>query len=126
MLVVLMWDNATKKMTLANTGRTTVALWGLKFYDEPISINADARTVAASANYTMNGEKIYDELAARIPKGSAQLVPLDLFLKNERGEEFVQHVFLGTSWPKDTLSLGTQMGSVEPTHWKTTEKITSK
>jgi hypothetical protein len=54
MLVVLMWDNATKKMTLANTGRTTVALWGLKFYDEPISINADARTVAASANYTMN------------------------------------------------------------------------
>jgi hypothetical protein len=121
--VTPVWDASTKKITIANTGRTNIALWGSKFYDQPVRIE-DSRMIAPSGTYIIAADSLYSILVQRVPKGSNQFIPLDLYIRNDRREEFTEHCLIGTSWTNDTLNLGLQIVSVEPEHWS--KSITNK
>jgi hypothetical protein len=114
--VTPLWDGTTKKITVVNNGRTNIALWGSKFAGEPAHIE-DSRMLAPLGTYVIDSESLYNNVLKIVPKGSNKFVPLDLYFKNERGEEFVQHCVFGTSWKTDTLFLAIQVVSLEPTHW---------
>jgi hypothetical protein len=114
--VTPLWDESTKKVTVVNNGRTNITLWGSKFDDEPVAIE-DSRMIAPLGTYIIHAEILYNKVLSKVPKGSNQLIPLDLYFKNERGEEFAQHCYIGTSWKGGTLALGLQVVSLEPTRW---------
>jgi hypothetical protein len=114
--VTPIWDASTKKITIVNTGRTNIAVWGTKFSDYP-ALMWDSRVISPMGTYIVTAGYIYDGLLERVPKGAGQFVPYDLYIKNDKGEEFVEHCEIGTSWTNDDLILGMQVVSVEPEHW---------
>jgi hypothetical protein len=120
--IIPIWDGATKKIAFANTGRTNVSVWGGNFNNSPMEINEEARTIAPSGSYTIDAQGLYDKILEIVPKGSNQLLSLDIYVRNDRGEEFVEHCYVGTLWKDDTLNLTTQVVSVEPEKWSKGQK----
>ena len=76
-----------------------------------------ARTVQANGGtYDVDAAAMYDQALAQLPKGQTGLLPFDIHIKNELGEEFVERCFFRTSWDGDTLKLAAQIASIAPEH----------
>jgi hypothetical protein len=114
--VTPLWDGSIKKLTVVNNGRTNIALWGSKFDDESVNIE-DSRMIAPLGTYTIFAESLYNKILSKTPKGSNQFFPFNLYIKNERGEQFIQYCVIGTLWKNGTLNLAIQVVSLEPTRW---------
>jgi len=114
--VTPVWDASAKKISLVNNGRTNLAVWGYKLDNEP-AIIWNSRVISPQGTYILIASQIYDDLKVKVPKGTAGYVRFELYIKNDKGEEFVQHCAIGLSWKEDDLILGMQVVSVEPEHW---------
>jgi hypothetical protein len=121
--VTPIWDASTKKITIMNNGRTNIAVWGTKLSDGP-AIIWNSRVISPLGTYIITADYIYNELQQKTPKGTGQFVPFELYIKNDKGEEFVEHCEIGASWKDDDLILGMQIVSVEPEHWSENIKKT--
>ena len=122
--LVVTIDNATKRMTFANTGRTNIVLFGLKLGAGEATFEKEGRTVSPTAGYGIDATESYASIAKVFPKGTGGLIPFEVYVKNEKGEEFTTRCRVGVSWVKDEMSLTTQVVSVTPDHWS--RRITSK
>jgi hypothetical protein len=112
------YDQEKKRLILTNLGRTNVALWGTKFFDDAASIESQGRSLQANGGgYDINAARMYDYAIARMPKGQTGLAPFEIYLKNERSEEFVEHCYFGISWNGDVLKLAPQIASIVPERW---------
>jgi hypothetical protein len=104
--ISLFYNQEKKRMNFINMGHTNVTLWGLKFFDEPKVIESPGRTIQPNGGgYEIDLAPIYSRALARIPKGQTGLAPFEIYLKNERGEEFVEYCFFGVSWDGENLKL---------------------
>lgn len=122
----MIFEQDKKKQLIMNNGRTNVVVWGGKTGEETPFIPAEGRTITAGAGFELDGSLAYELMIARFPKPSQGLLPYELYIKNERGEEFVQHGYFGLSWQADVGILSVQTISVAPEHWSRTIKKTSK
>jgi len=114
--VTPIWDASTKKISIVNNGRTNVAVWGYKLANEP-AIIWNSRVISPQGTYILVASQIYDDMKVKVPKGTGGYVLFELYIKNDKGEEFVQHCVIGLTWKEDDLILGMQVVSVEPEHW---------
>ena len=110
----------SKKLELTNMGRTNISLWALGsqfLHEEPSIVTNGGRTVVTGTQFSIEASGTYTLIRARYPVGFATLVPFEIYLKNERREEFVAHCDFVVTWDKDTMKLGTQTVSITPEHW---------
>jgi len=98
-------------------GRTNLVLWGLKLGGARASIDSEGRTVQPNGGYDIDFADGYAIALAAFPEGKTGLLPFDVYVKNERGEEFTEHCFMGVAWDAGTLKLSPQVGAVVPEHW---------
>jgi hypothetical protein len=122
--LLVIYDADKKVMTFQNNGRTNMSLWGIGsvFLNwNPTIIAKDGRVLVPFGGYTMPLSELYTVIAARYPVvGSTTFVSFEVYVKNERNEEFVVHNKIGVSWDKDKLVLTTQLVSISPEHWSRT------
>jgi len=115
--VTPVWDASAKKITIMNSGRTNVSVWGTRLDDDP-PLMWDSRVISPMSTYIVAAEYIFDELRQKVPKGTGRFVSYDLYITNDKGEEFVEHCEIGVSWKDDDLNLAMQIVSVTPEHWR--------
>jgi hypothetical protein len=96
--VAVIFNQDKKRMTFVNQGRTNVVLMGTKFFDDPPVFEPLGRNVQPNGAYEIDAAPQYAKVEANVPKGKEGLVPFDIYIKNEQGEEFVEHCFFGISW----------------------------
>jgi hypothetical protein len=110
-------DPTTKEIWLINNGRTNVVIWGTKFGEGAAYITKDGRTVAPAASIRFSGMDIYNALIARSPKPQVGFAPFELYIKNEKQEQFIESGDIGIHWEGDNAKVFAQTNSVIPSHW---------
>jgi hypothetical protein len=121
--LIVMYNSDTKVMAFQNNGRTNVVLWGISslFLNKaPVIVAKEGRVLVPNGVYSISLPELYTEISGRYPVGSTTLVPFEVYVKNERQEEFVVHCKTGVTWDKDKLVLTTQLVSISPEHWSRT------
>jgi hypothetical protein len=116
--IIPVYDEGQKRLNIVNSGRTGIVLWGLKLADQKPDIDTEGRTVSPNSTYSIDAKKIVEAVITLKPKGTDGLVPFEIYLKNERGEEFTQNCRFAVMWDdKDTPKIGVQVVSITPEHW---------
>jgi hypothetical protein len=107
----------TKEFNLLNNGRANIELWGSKLAaGKPILFNR-AEVLPLNAGYKFGAGSLYNELSQLVKRGSQMNLPYDIYLKNERGKEYIAHFQLAVFWQQDTLTIFTQLNGIEPAKW---------
>lgn len=116
--VNVIFEPETKLLFITNNGRTNVSIWGDKFGGNAAAIVADGRAIPPGGALKVDAAYVHDFLRERFPKPNSGLVPYELYIKNDRGEKFVQGSQIGIRWQGDLAVLNVQTSSVAPGHWK--------
>jgi hypothetical protein len=112
------YDNEKKELTFGNSGRTTLALWGTKVGDQNPNYEGESRIITPGQGYVFRDKgELQATLQSKFPKGSGGLVPLEIYVKNERNEEFIAQSYFALTWNGDKLVVNMQMKSITPDHW---------
>jgi len=83
------FDITSDQIIITNEGRTRVSLWGSKVGRNGIVMQKGPRTLTPGVPYLITGHEVTTGLTGVVPKGGFAPVPFVMFIKNERGEEFV-------------------------------------
>lgn len=115
----VLYEAGTKRINVVNQGRTNVQLWSVQFAGAPPIIDTEGRNIEANgAGWEFDVTQQYDALRAQTIVGRQRTrVPLELYVKNARGEEFTVHCYLNTLWDKDTMTLTTETTGITPENW---------
>jgi len=123
---VVTYEQGTKRLSVANNGRTNIVLYA--FGSESIGIPAvpekEGRTIAPGSFCSFAMPWVEPLIFEKIPKGVNSLMPFELYLKNEKAEEFVLHCKFGMTWDNDAFKVVAQLVSISPEHWS--RKLASK
>jgi hypothetical protein len=115
--VNVLFDTEKKLVGFVNNGRTNVSIWGIRMEQEPMILLAEGRSIPPGGAFQIPGGPAYDFVRRRFPKPSEGLVPFEVFIKNGRGEEFIQHGYLGVRWPNESGEFVIQTTSIVPQSW---------
>lgn len=110
------YDVITQNIEVTNEGRATVGLWGQRIANDPAFFQKESYMLTPRVPYSIRAERVWAGFSGPGPQ-SRPPVPLVLFLKNERGEEFVAHynfVLIPGFIPPQ---IQTVMVSMSPKHW---------
>jgi hypothetical protein len=83
------FDITSDHIIITNEGRTRVALWGSKVGKSGTVMEKGPRTLTPGVPYLITGHEVSTGLTGVVPKGGFAPVPFVMYVKNERGEEFV-------------------------------------
>jgi hypothetical protein len=83
------FDITSDQIIITNEGRTRVSLWGCKVGKSGIVMQKAPRTLTPGVPYLITGHEVTTGLTGIVPKGGFAPIPFVMFIKNERGEEFV-------------------------------------
>ena len=119
----IVFDPDKKELTFINNGRTNIALWGTKAGEDAAQIEKEGRTIPPNGGFTMGAATTCNFMTARFPKPSEGSVPYEVYIKNERREEFVLRGNFGMSWQGDAGKLTVQTTAIMPEHWTRTNDI---
>jgi len=119
----VLFDQDRKKLMLTNNGRTNIVFWGGKIGDTNAFVPEEGRTITAGAGFEFDISPTYESMIARFPKPAQGMIPYELYIKNERGEEFVQHGYFSLVWKNDVGILNVQTISVAPEHWSAAKGV---
>ena len=116
----VLWVPATRRINVANNGRTNVTLWGFKLGTEPEVIETQPRVIIPNGGFELDFSTFYDQMNRALPQGvssSPISISLALYLKNEKQDEFVLNETLVATRNGDTLAITTQTLSISPERW---------
>jgi hypothetical protein len=116
-MLVATYDNPSKKMIFSNGGRTNIALWGWKIEGTLPSVGGGPRTIIPGGSYGGAMPELTEILTKLTRKGVDRLVPFEIYVKNERGEEFTVYANFGITWQNEQMQVGTQTVTIVPDHW---------
>jgi hypothetical protein len=105
------------QLEITNEGRTPVTLWGVKIADQPATMQSRPSILAPGAPHFVPAERIIVMASEEMTRTRAASIPLTLFLKNERTEDFLaRYVLVSPSSPRP-FRLDTQTVSVSRAAW---------
>jgi hypothetical protein len=112
------YDITTDRANVTNEGRTSVTLWGSKIGSAATVMEKGPRTLTPGMPYSIVTREVYAGFAGPTPVGVVKPpVPFVMFLKNERGEEFVaRYQFVGLT-AQGPLQIQPEMLSITPMVW---------
>jgi hypothetical protein len=108
------YEPSTKRLALINEGRTNIFIWEIKTGTGPRVPEKEARVVNPGGSFLISLQKLYELAKKDLAKGSAAQTPLDIFVKNAKGEEFTVQGYLVAVWANDDVDIRTQTTSVTP------------
>ena len=115
--VVGSFSSPTKQMQVFNTGRTAVELWGSKFRNDSPVFFPVAQVMPPGEGYTFRSNDFFGGLEQLEPKGSTVMIPLELYIKTQRGKKFVAHLNLAVFWQDNVITVFTQLNGIAATEW---------
>jgi len=115
-------DREKKRISIANTGRTNVAFWGFKVGDQAPEMRKEGSEIPPGAGINLEEFAIYDLMATQFPSPKLGTIQFEVFLKNERGEEFIQQANIWVSWPNNVEQVAAETTLTEPEHWSRNQK----
>jgi len=83
------FDITSDQIIITNEGQTRVTLWGSKVGKSALVMEQTPRTLTPGVPYLITSHDVTTGLSGVVPKGGFAPVPFVMFIKNERGEEFV-------------------------------------
>lgn len=112
------YDITTDRIIITNEGRTSVALWGSKVGNGGTVMEKTPRTLTPGVPYSIPGPEVALGLTGIGQVGVQKPpVPFVMFVKNERGEEFVaRYEFVGLTM-LGPLQIQPIMVSITPFDW---------
>jgi len=122
-MLVPTYDYNSKKMVFTNNGRTNLTMWGWRTAELSPSIEPTPRIIAPGTSYGGEPPRLSEVLRDSTQKGTDRLLPFEVYLKNERGEEFTLHGNFVISWKGDDMEVGAQTLSIVPDHWSQRVKM---
>jgi hypothetical protein len=94
-----------------------VSLWGSKLGKSGIVMEKAARTPTPGVPYLITGHEVTTGPSGIIPKGGFLPVPFVMFIKNERGEEFVARYEFAQMTMMGPMQIQPIMVSITPFEW---------
>jgi hypothetical protein len=104
-------------LEITDEGRTPVTLWGMKISDQPTTMQATPTILAPGAPDAVPAAQIVALATDQMNKKHAALIPLTLFLKNEKGDEFVARYRLMNRPTYGPFVMYAKLVSVTRTTW---------
>jgi len=115
--VAVTFDQNLRRIILANNGRTNLYVWGDQLNRGKQVMEAKPKMVTPGGSYYIIADSFYEELGRKLPKGSKDTIPFDVFIKNEVGDSFVIESQFFAVWYNDLLTIHTQTSSVRRVNW---------
>jgi hypothetical protein len=100
-------------LNFLNTGRSNIRLTSLKIGDSP-EMDLGSRLITPNSGHQFDEKALYDDLVAKVPKGSYQVIPLVAHFTNEIDKSFVLTGTLVAVWQNDVLEILVQTGALTP------------
>jgi len=111
------FDVTSDQIIITNEGRTRVSLWGSKVGKSAVVMEKGPRTLTLGVPYLITGHEVTTGLTGVIPKGGFPPVPFVMFIKNERGEEFVARYEFAQMMMMGPMQIQPIMISITPFNW---------
>jgi hypothetical protein len=105
------------ELDITNEGRTPVTLWGMKLLDQSPLMQTRPSILAPGAPHSLSAEKIVTLAIQQMNTHRAASIPLVLFLRNEKSEEFVARYIFVNRTGYGPFSLQTHALSVTRATW---------
>jgi hypothetical protein len=115
--VAVTFDHNLKRIVLVNNGRTNLYIWGDQLNRGKRVMEAKPKMITPGGSYYIIADSFYEELGGKLPKGSKDTIPFDVFIKNEVGDSFVIESQFFAVWYNDLLTIHTQTSSVRRVNW---------
>jgi len=115
-------DLGTSRLEITNEGHTPVTLWGAKIADQATLMQPRPSVLAPGAPHSIPAERVIAVAQQQMMNKEIAAVPVILFLKNEKGEQFVARYVLGGGSLNTIFSIHTQVISVTPSVWSKKSK----
>lgn len=116
--VNVIYEPSSKELLISNNGRTNVTIWGDKFGDQTPLIVNNGRAIPPSGAIKTDATFVYDYMTKKFPKPTAGFIPYEIYIKNDKGEKFLQVSEIGIQWSGDVGTLMVQTTAVAPGQWK--------
>ncbi len=110
-------DVVDNRFEITNEGHTRVTLWGVKIAGQTTNMQTRPMILAPGAPQSLPAESIITLAQQQMGQKQVAAVPVTLFLKNEKGEEFVARYVMGGGPLYAVFSLHTEVISVVPLMW---------
>jgi hypothetical protein len=110
-------DAFAGRLEITNEGHTRVTLWGAKIADQVTVMQTRPIILAPGAPQSIPGEPIIALAQQQMGQKQVAAVPVTLFLKNEKDQEFVARYVLRGDQLYRAFSLHTEVVSVAPMMW---------
>jgi hypothetical protein len=111
------------RLEITNEGHTRVTLWGAKIADQVTVMQTRPIILAPGAPQSIPGEPIMALAQQQMGQKQVAAVPVTLFLKNEKEQEFVARYVLRGGPLYRAFSLHTEVISVTPLTWSKKTKV---
>ena len=105
------------RLEITNEGHTPVTLWGMKVADQPTSMQLRPSILAPGAPSSIPSDQIVTLATEQMNKNPSASIPVALFLKNEKAEEFVARYLLVSGSSFGPFTMYTQVVSITATKW---------
>jgi len=114
--VATVYSAPDKRLIVSNVGRTNVVIGGIKIANVVALAIPEGRVLPPQSNFNsdMNGTLAYDFVERQAAQDKDGFTPFDVYVRNERREEFVIHSYFVV---KDKAITNVQEGSITPQHW---------
>ncbi|MFZ0885036.1 MAG: hypothetical protein WAN14_16665 [Candidatus Acidiferrales bacterium] len=111
------YSNEDKRLIVSNVGRTNIVVGGIKISNAPPLMIPNGRVLTPQAMFDGEVAPFYNLIIQQASQDKDGLVPFDVYVKNERLEEFVVHSYFVVSLKDKVTITGIQEGSITPRHW---------
>jgi len=115
--VAVTFDHNLKRIILVNNGRTNLYIWGDQLNRGNRVLEAKPKMITPGGSHYIIADSFYEELGRKLPKGSKDMIPFDVFIKNEVGDSFIIESQFFATWFNDLLTIHTQTSSVRRMGW---------
>jgi hypothetical protein len=115
------YSSTDKRLTITNMGRTNVIIGGIKIANVVAVMIPEGRVVTPQSTYNVElaATLAYDYIVQQAAQDKDGLTPFDVYVRNERREEFVIHSYFIV---KDKAITNVQEGAITPEHWSGKKK----
>jgi hypothetical protein len=120
--VSTIYTPSDKRLVVANMGRTNVVVGGIKILDGPTLMVPEGRVLTPQGTFNFELNLAHDVIVRLAAQNEDGLAAFDVYLKNERSEEFVIHSYFVVSLTDKTTITGVQEGTITPQHWSSKKR----
>jgi len=120
--VSTIYSSTDKRLIVTNVGRTNVVIGQIKIANVIALAIPEGRVLPPQSTFNadLTSTPAYDLIVRQAAQDKDGLTPFDVYVRNERREEFVIHSYFVV---KDKAITNVQEGSITPQHWSSTKPL---